>query len=319
MGVAAEGAGGWQALTVTTTGARMTERRRDVEAARRDGALVDTVLVEEPLTVQVAAGLGPATPVWTTLRTPGCDLDLALGWTLAEGLVTGIHDVLDVHHCTDGGVADPNSVTVRLARAELPALDGLRRSAASTPACGLCGRDELHAVLRRCPPAPRNDVATTLDALDGLAAQVRGHQPLFDATGGSHAAATATADGRLLHVREDVGRHNAVDAAFGATLRGPTAADVLLLSGRAGFELVAKAVAGRVAVVASVGAATALAVDTAAAAGLTLVTFLGRSHGGTVLTRPDRLGLGVGPGARRGPDATAAGHVHDADHAGATP
>lgn len=272
--------------------------RREVEvpAVRRGGPTEDVVLREEPLTVRVAARGGDATPVWTTLRTPGHDLDLALGWCVAEGLVTSLADVVDVHHCTTAdGQADPNTVTVRLDVAELVDLDRLRRSGSSTAACGLCGRDELHALLDRCPPAPPAGARTSLDVLAGLADDMLRHQPLFAATGGCHAAGLATGSGNLIAVREDVGRHNAVDAAIGAAVRAGQQADVLLLSGRAGFELVAKAVAARIPVIASVGAATDLAVRTADAAGCTLVTFVGRDHGGTVLTGAARLDLTGAP------------------------
>ncbi len=274
--------------------------RRDVEvtATRRRGATADTVVREEPLTVRLAARGGPGTSVWTTLRTPGHDLDLALGWCVAEGLVSSLADVVDVHHCTaqpgEGGAADPNTVTVRLDTGELPDVSALARRGTSTAACGLCGRDELHALLDRCPPAPRTDVTTSLHVLDQLVSELRRHQPLFAATGGCHAAGLASADGTMLAVREDVGRHNAVDAVVGACIRAGEVADVLVLSGRAGYELVAKAVAARVAVVASVGAATDLATKAAAAAGLTLVTFVGRDHGGTVLAGADRLDLHEG-------------------------
>jgi FdhD protein len=269
-------------------------RDADVPAARREGTTTDVVVREEPLTVRLAARGGPATAVWTTLRTPGHDLDLALGWCVAEGLVAGLDDVVDVHHCTDAhGAADPNTVTVRLDTEELPDLTALGRRGTSTAACGLCGRDQLHALLDRCPPAPRQDVRTSSDVLDDLLSEMRRHQSLFATTGGCHAAGLATADGRLLAVREDVGRHNAVDAAVGAVVRAGARADVLVLSGRAGYELVAKAVAARIAVVASVGAATDLAVATATAASITLVTFVGREHGGTVLAGAERLDLGL--------------------------
>ena len=268
-------------------------RAAQVAAARRDdGATDDVVVREEPLTVRLAARGGTATPVWTTLRTPGHDLDLALGWCVAEGLVGSMADVVDVHHCTAAdGTAQANTVTVRLDAEELPALDAFASRGTSTAACGLCGRDELHGLLERCPPAPRSDVTTSMAVLATLVGELRRHQPLFAATGGCHAAGLAAADGRLLAVREDVGRHNAVDSAVGAVVRARQRPDVLVLSGRAGFELVAKAVAARVAVVAAVGAATDLAVRTAQAAGVTLVTFVGREHGGTVLTRPERLDL----------------------------
>lgn len=273
-------------------------RHVEVTATRRRGATTDAVVREEPLTVRLAARGGPATSVWTTLRTPGHDLDVALGWCVAEGLVGSLEDVVDVHHCThesgDDGRADPNTVTVRLDADELPDLDAVARRGTSTAACGLCGRDELHALLDRCPPAPRTDVSSTLDVLDELVSELRRHQPLFAVTGGCHAAGLAEADGTLLAVREDVGRHNAVDAVVGACVRAGQRGDVLVLSGRAGYELVAKAVAARVAVVASVGAATDLAIETAAAAGLTLVTFVGRDHGGTVLAGAERLHLHQG-------------------------
>lgn len=268
------------------------QRDREVPAARRDGPTDDVVVREEPLAVRVAARGGSAATVWTTLRTPGHDLDLALGWCVAEGLVASMADVVDIHHCTDeDGRADPNTVTVRLDTDTLDDIDRLARRGPSTAACGLCGRDELHGLLERCPPAPRIQVHTSVAVLGRLLGELRRHQPLFAATGGCHAAGLSTADGQLLAVREDIGRHNAVDAAVGAVLRTGRQADVLLLSGRAGFELVAKAVAARVAVVAAVGAASDLAVRTAQAAGVTLVTFVGRDHGGTVLTRADRLDL----------------------------
>ncbi len=247
--------------------------------------------------MRLAARGGPATPVWTTLRTPGDDHDLALGWCVAEGLVDTIDDVADVHHCTEDGTVDRNAITVRLDRPELPDLDGLRRVGASTAACGLCGRDELHRLLDRCPPTPRRG-AVAPGAVAAAVGDLRAHQPLFATTGGAPAAGLADGDGRLLVVREDVGRHNAVDAAIGAATRDRLAPLVLVLSGRAGFELVAKAVAARVPVVAAVGAATDLAVRTATAAGVTLVAFAAHEHGGTVLAAATRLSAHDAPDAR---------------------
>lgn len=270
-----------------------TARRGEQVSVVRDGRRTEDVLVrEEPLTVQVAARGGDPHGVWTTLRTPGHDHDLALGWCLAEGLVAGIDDVADIHHCDRDGTVDPNAITVRLDHDDLPDLTVLRRSGSSTAACGLCGRDELHSLLHRCPPAPR-DTVVTRGALARAVGELRDHQPLFAATGGVHAAGLADVDGRLVVVREDVGRHNAVDAAVGAATRDRLTPSLLVLSGRAGFELLAKAVAARVPVVAAVGAATDLAARTAADAGITLVTFAAHDHGGTVLTRPDRLDVVV--------------------------
>jgi FdhD protein len=273
---------------------RKDHRSAQVKVQRGGACAHDTVLRESPLRVGVAARGAAPIAAWSTLRTPGHDLDLALGWCVAEGLVRSMNDVVDVQRCTDAdGRSRPDDVTVRLATPALPTrlLAGTAARTTSTAACGLCGRDDLHALLDRCPPAPRTDVHTSLPTLAALLVELELYQPLHAATGGAHAAALGTADGQLLQVREDVGRHNAVDAVVGAAVRGDQQADVLLLSGRAGFELVSKAVAARVAVVAAVGAATDLAVATAQAAGITLVAFVGRSHGGTVLTHPDRLGL----------------------------
>lgn len=266
----------------------MQQRRTPVTVVRRGRPSDDVVVREEPLTVRVAARGGEPVPVWTTLRTPGHDHDLALGWCVAEGLVASIDDVADVHHCDADGAVDPNTITVRLDAVTLPDLAALRRSGTSTAACGLCGRDELHALLRRCPPAPR-DGAVSAAAVATALGDLRAYQPLFAATGGVHAAGLADGDGRLLVVREDVGRHNAVDAVVGAATRDRLAPLVLVLSGRAGFELVAKAVAARIAVVVAVGAATDLAVRTAADADITLVAFAAHDHGGTVLTGAHRL------------------------------
>lgn len=266
----------------------MTARHRPVDAVRTDGPVADTVAREEPLAVRVAARGGDAVPVWTTLRTPGHDRELALGWCVAEGIVAGIDEIADVHHCDADGVVDPNAVTVRLDRPDLPDLSGLRRTGTSTAACGLCGRDQLHALLDRCAPSPRRaDVAR--HAVRRAVGALADHQPLFATTGGVHAAGLADDRGRLLVVREDVGRHNAVDAAVGAAVRDRLEPSVLVLSGRAGFELVAKAVMARVPVVAAVGAATDLAVRTAAEAGITLVAFAAADHGGTVLTNATGL------------------------------
>jgi FdhD protein len=179
---------------------------------------------------------------------------------------------------------------------DLPA--AARRHAAATASCGVCGRASIEELAARCPPVP----ATVPDAgplpwsvLAALPARLREAQSVFATTGGLHATGLATRDGTLVTVREDVGRHNALDAAIGAHVaRGelPLHDHVAVLSGRIGFELVAKAAVAGIAVVAAVGAASDLAVRTADRLGVTLVGFL-RDGDGTVYTHPDRLDLGA--------------------------
>jgi FdhD protein len=214
-----------------------------------------------------------------TMRTPGADFELAAGWVVHEGLaVPG--DLRGVAYCTDEQLAPDqefNVVTVTLDRAPARKADHRHLAASSgSSACGVCGKDTIEAALhttratRRWPgPALSPDVVRRLpDAL-------REHQPLFDRTGGSHAAGIAGGDGELLVVREDVGRHNAVDKATGArVLAGqPTAEAALVVSGRAGFELVQKAVAAGVGALVAVGAPSALAVSLAQQAELEVYGF----------------------------------------------
>jgi FdhD protein len=231
----------------------------------------DRLLTEEPLEIRLAWPGAPARRVWTTLRTPGHDFELAAGWVHHEGL----GDVSGVAYCTDQALSDEqefNVVTVSLptAPAHLPAqLDAL---SAGSSACGVCGTDSVDEVMSRrraitCDgPLPSPDVVRSLPDL------MRPHQKLFARTGGAHAAGLFTAEGDLFVCREDVGRHNAVDKVVGARLLAgdsPTVA-VLVVSGRAGFELVQKAVASGIGALVAVGAPTGLSVRLAKAAGLAL-------------------------------------------------
>ena len=257
--------------------------------------LDDVLAVEEPLAIRVAATDGASRRLAVTMRTPGDDHELAVGWLLAEGVVTGPRDVLDVAWCVrdeDDPVQTGNVVTVTLARPELPDLSALDRHGLVSSACGVCGRASLEALADAdiAPVAPGGSI--DVDDLLALPAALRAHQPTFDATGGLHAAARASTAGQVLDVREDVGRHNAVDKLVGAALldrRLPLHDEVLVLSGRASYELLQKAVVAGVPVVAAIGAPSTLAVQVADRFGVTLVGFL-RPDRANVYTHPDRLG-----------------------------
>lgn len=250
----------------------------------------DSLAVEEPLELRVGGR-----PLAVTMRTPGHDVELAHGFLLSEGVVGDAADVRDARYCSsrdDKGVNTYNVLDVGLADG-VPAPDtGVERNFYTTSSCGVCGKASLDAVrLRtRFPPAadPLSIASAVLSALPGV---LRDHQRVFDRTGGLHAAGLCTPEGEALVVREDVGRHNAVDKVLGWALlagRVPAAGCVLVVSGRASFELVQKAVMAGVPMLAAVSAPSSLAVDLAEESGLTLAGFV-RDGSMNVYTRPDRI------------------------------
>ncbi|GGD25212.1 sulfurtransferase FdhD [Nocardioides daphniae] len=255
----------------------MTEHLTEQHASR---TREDRVITEEPLEIRLRWPGEPGTRVWTTMRTPGHDFELAAGWALHEGWLTpgGLETVA---YCTD--VALPreqefNVVTVALATVPARTPTALpHHHASGSSACGVCGSSTIDEVLV-APRGPRwpgelpdEHVVRTLPAA------LRDHQRHFDRTGGVHAAGLFTAGGTALVVREDVGRHNAVDKVAGARLLAgaPPGAAALVVSGRAGFELVQKAVAHGSGCLVAVGAPTSLAVDLARRSGLALYGFTG--------------------------------------------
>ena len=245
-------------------------------AAGSDRQREDRVVTEEPLEIRLAWPGAPARRVWVTMRTPGHDFELAAGWLVHEGLAAPA-SVHGVAYCTDAALTPEqqfNVVTVTLDRPPLRD-PGHRHDGAGSSACGVCGKDSV-AASRDAPRGPRwtgplPDPEVVL-SLPGL---LRAEQPVFARTGGVHAAGLATADGCLVVVREDVGRHNAVDKVTGArVLSGTAPAEAcLVVSGRAGFELVQKAVAAGTGSLVAVGAPTSLSVRLAADAGLVLYGF----------------------------------------------
>ena len=250
----------------------------DGVAVRGDHTREDRVAAEEPLEIRLAWPGAAARRVWVTMRTPGHDFELAAGWLLHEGLAAP-GSLRTVAYCTDEGLTPQqefNVVTVSLDQA--PSRDvGHRHAAASSgsSACGVCGKDSVEDALTTPRTARWAGPSPDAAVVRALPDRLRASQPVFDQTGGVHAAGLATADGELLVVREDVGRHNAVDKVTGArVLAGQPAAEaVLVVSGRAGFELVQKAVSAGVGTLVAVGAPTSLAVGLAREAGLGLWGF----------------------------------------------
>jgi FdhD protein len=240
-------------------------------------AVVDAVAVEEPLEIQ----LGGA-PLAVVMRTPGHDVELALGFLVTERVVAAPEQVLSVRHCR--AVSDPdaseNVMRVVLAAGVEVDLDALRRNLYASSSCGICGKATIANALVSAPPL---EDASRFEAafFTALPQRLEAVQPAFAATGGLHAAGLFAPDGELLVVREDVGRHNAVDKVIGWALRAgrlPLAGHVLLVSGRISYELVQKALVARIPVLAAVSAPSSLAVELAESARLTLVGFLrGRS------------------------------------------
>jgi FdhD protein len=236
----------------------------------------DRLAVEEPMELRVD---GRALAV--TMRTPGHDVELVHGFLLTEGVIGSVSDVATARYCSsvdDNGHNTYNVLDVTLAAGVAAPDSGVGRNFYTTSSCGVCGKASLDAVRLRSRFSVDDDPAqVSPQTLFALPDALRAGQRLFDSTGGLHGAGLFTAEGRLLVVREDVGRHNAVDKVVGWALlndRIPARGCVLMVSGRASFELVQKAVMAGVPVLAAVSAPSSLAVELAAEAGLTLVGFL---------------------------------------------
>ncbi|MFI1395345.1 formate dehydrogenase accessory sulfurtransferase FdhD [Streptomyces sp. NPDC020681] len=274
---------------------RVTERRRTIRI--RDGAVStrpDTLVAEEPLEIRLN---GKSLAI--TMRTPGDDFALAAGFLVSEGVIGAASDVRNIVYCagaTDDGSNTYNVVDVQLAPGvELPDIT-LERNVYTTSSCGLCGKASLDAVrtTARFPIADTPPVRVEPALLAGLPDRLRAAQRVFDRTGGLHAAALFSEEGELLDIREDVGRHNAVDKLVGRALqdgRLPLSRVILLVSGRASFELAQKAVMAGIPVLAAVSAPSSLAVDLAAETGLTLIGFL-RGANMNVYAGDERIALG---------------------------
>ncbi len=242
----------------------------------------DLIAVEEPMEIRVASGPPGerrARSVSVTMRTPGHDFELAVGFLFAEGLLRSRADIDDIAFCGPAPPGKPQSNIVRVELVAGVALDlvTLQRNFYSTSSCGICGKASLDALqldgfgaLDPERPRLRAEVVHTLPD------RLRAAQAVFDVTGGLHAAGLFSADGSLLACREDVGRHNAVDKLIGAQLLGermPLADLALVVSGRVSFEILQKALSAGIAMIIAVGAPSSLAVEMAERFGMTLVGF----------------------------------------------
>lgn len=252
---------------------------------------VDLLAVEEPLEIRI--GYGPADNreqknISVTMRTPGNDFELALGFLLTEGIITTASDIYKIQYCTELNSLDnkENILRVELNPGVEIDMSKLQRNFYTTSSCGVCGKESIEAVKTNCKVVD-NDPSVVIDSfiLVSLPDILRKQQNVFEYTGGLHACALFDLQGNLILLREDVGRHNALDKLIGATCHavpkatGMTEAlalhkSILLLSGRASFELLQKAAMAGIPIVCAVGAPSSLAVECAESFGITLVGFL---------------------------------------------
>ena len=259
----------------------------------------DNLAIEEPLEIQLTYGPSntrQTRSISVTMRTPGDDFDLAAGFLMTEGVIRDANDVEQIAYagdCFPEGTDSPqamdvlklgskqNTVRVDLAAEVEVNVGSLQRNFYTTSSCGICGKASLLALRTVCPPRAINDFKVESQLLYRLPERLRASQGVFDRTGGLHGAGLFDSAGNLLALREDVGRHNAVDKLIGSEFladRTPLRDRLLLLSGRASFELLQKALMGGLPMVAAVGAPSSLAVQVAKEFDITLVGFLREDH-----------------------------------------
>ena len=256
-----------------------TRTRVRVVRGSEERARSDYLATEEPLEIRLVAG-GRTHTVAVTMRTPGSDFELAAGFLYGEGVIGGRDEISRITYCTDPDV-DPeqlfNIVNVELAAQVAPDLHSLERHFYTTSACGVCGKASLDALRLRGCPRVASGPRVSPDVIYGLPGKLRGAQGVFESTGGLHAAGLFGSPGELVCLREDVGRHNAVDKLVGwALLQGklPLSDQILMVSGRSSFEIMQKSLAAGVPIVCSVSAPSSLAVALAREFDMTLIGFL---------------------------------------------
>jgi FdhD protein len=260
---------------VVAGAARFVMQRMTGDAVAAD---TDALAVEEPLEIRIAAGNAKPRAISVTMRTPGNDLDLAVGFLWTEGIITESAQVRRVSHCGTLKIQNPNVVRVDLSNDVRLDWERLERHFFTSSSCGVCGKTSLDAVRTQLrnelePGIPHDDAAM----IHRLPAALRRAQTVFERTGGIHAAGLFDVSGTLLEMREDVGRHNALDKVIGAQVRArnvPLSRHIVLLSGRGSFELVQKACMAGIPIVAAVGPPSSLAVELARECGLTLIGFV---------------------------------------------
>jgi FdhD protein len=262
----------------------------------RDGnslARSDRVATEEPMEIRLLAG-GRKVTAAVTMRTPGSDFELAAGFLFGEGMVQDPSDISSISYCVDEDLDEEqlfNIVNVKLRAGLIPDVRSLERHFYTSSSCGVCGKASLDSLdLRGCPapaPGPRVSAKTVSSLPDAL----RSAQGIFESTGGLHAAGLFTSEGELVAVREDVGRHNAVDKLVGWALLErllPLGDRVLMVSGRSSFEIMQKALAAGIPMVCAVSAPSSLAVDLARRFDMSLIGFL-RGPRFNVYAGPQRI------------------------------
>ena len=239
----------------------------------------DTLATEEPMEIRLITGGGRQT-VAVTMRTPGADFELAAGFLYGEGIVKSSDDIAKISYCVDSDLdaaQQYNIVNVELRGGREYNLRPLERHFYTSSACGVCGKASLEQLeLRGCPVVPPGPEVSA-ETVYSLPEKLREAQGLFDATGGLHAAALFDAEGNLITLREDVGRHNATDKLVGWALlenRLPLSGHLVMVSGRSSFEILQKCLTAGVPFVCAISAPSSLAVDVAREFGMTLVGFL---------------------------------------------
>ena len=257
----------------------MRQIRRTTVVRSNGAAEPDELAAEEPLEIRIGGE-----PISVTMRTPGHDLELVAGTLLTEGLMEpGLRPLLRQDH--------PNVVNVALsAVTDTSKLQSVRRASVIASSCGLCGKSSIESVHQNFEPV-HDSTAISRDLLQAMLRVFETAQPVFNKTGGVHAAAVFDTAGRLVVAREDVGRHNAVDKVIGhAVLKSllPLTGHILLVSGRASFEIVQKALGARIPIIGAVSAPSSLAVELAASSGQTLIGFL-REGRCNIYSHPERI------------------------------
>ena len=258
---------------------------------------IDLVAVEEPLEIRIgygSAGYRQQKNISVTMRTPGHDFELTLGFLFTEAIIKSKDDISQIKYCTELNTIENNENIVRAELKENIELEfkKLERNFYTTSSCGVCGKASIEAVKTVCSTiAERKTLLIEKELLFLLPNKLRGKQNIFEYTGGIHASALFDLNGNLLLLREDVGRHNALDKLIGAALGGnifPLDKHILLLSGRASFELIQKAAMAGIRVVCAIGAPSSLAVETAKEFNITLIGFL-RDKKFNIYSNPDRI------------------------------
>jgi FdhD protein len=264
-----------------------------VEQGQRRSRL-DQLATEEPLEIRLTA---PPQTIAITMRTPGADFELAAGFLLTEGVIRQREDVCSIRYCLDpevDGEQRHNIVTVALRDTIIANVQSLERHFYINSACGVCGKTSLEALKLKGYPPISDQITVTSEVICGLPDTLRTHQGIFTATGGLHAAAVFDRQGTLLAVKEDVGRHNALDKLIGsAFLAGtlPWSDRIVLVSGRSSFEILQKCLVARVPIVCAVSAPSSLAVALAKEFGITLIGFV-RGDRFNIYTEAQRILLG---------------------------